>query len=85
MQRMSESGLRIEPVYDEEQLTNFRPEERLGKPEAYPYTRGVYPTMYTKRPWTMRQYAGFASATESNRRSYAIESMTSDIEDAPWA
>ena len=68
MERMSESGLPIEPVYDEEQLTNFRPEEKLGKPGAYPYTRGVYPTMYTKRPWTMRQYAGFASATESNRR-----------------
>ena len=45
MERMSESGLPIEPVYDEEQLTNFRPEEKLGKPGAYPYTRGVYPTM----------------------------------------
>ena len=68
MERMSESGLPIEPVYDEGQLTNFRPEAKLGQPGAYPYTRGVYPTMYTKRPWTMRQYAGFASATESNRR-----------------
>jgi len=68
MERMSESGLPIEPVYDETQLTNFRPEEKLGEPGAYPYTRGVYPTMYTKRPWTMRQYAGFASAAESNRR-----------------
>jgi methylmalonyl-CoA mutase, N-terminal domain len=72
MERMSESGLPIEPVYDEEQLTNFRPEEKLGKPGAYPYTRGVYPTMYTKRPWTMRQYAGFASATESNRRFHQL-------------
>jgi len=72
MERMSESGLPIEPVYDEEQLTNFRPEEKLGRPGAYPYTRGVYPTMYTKRPWTMRQYAGFASATESNRRFHQL-------------
>ena len=72
MERMSESGLPIEPVYDEEQLTNFRPEEKLGEPGAYPYTRGVYPTMYTKRPWTMRQYAGFASATESNRRFHQL-------------
>ena len=72
MERMSESGLPIEPVYDEGQPTNFRPEEKLGKPGAYPYTRGVYPTMYTKRPWTMRQYAGFASATESNRRFHQL-------------
>src|SRR5271165_7051077 len=68
MERMSESGLPIEPVYDERQLTNFLPGEKLGEPGAYPFTRGVYPTMYTTRPWTMRQYAGFASATESNRR-----------------
>ena len=68
MERMSESGLPIEPVYDETQLTNFRPGEKLGEPGAYPYTRGVYPTMYTKRPWTMRQYAGFSTAAESNRR-----------------
>jgi methylmalonyl-CoA mutase, N-terminal domain len=68
MERMSESGLPIRPVYDETQLTNFRTAEKLGEPGAYPYTRGVYPTMSTKRPWTMRQYAGFASATETNRR-----------------
>ena len=68
MERMSESGLPIEPVYDERQLTNFLPGEKLGEPGAYPFTRGVYPTMYTERPWTMRQYAGFASAAESNRR-----------------
>jgi len=68
MERMSESGLPIEPVYDERQLTNFRPAEKLGEPGAYPYTRGVYPTMYTKRPWTTRQYAGFSTAAESNRR-----------------
>src|SRR3954466_13963297 len=42
--------------------------EKLGFPGEYPYTRGVQPTMYRSRFWTMRQYAGFASAEESNRR-----------------
>ena len=40
----------------------------LGAPGAFPYTRGVYPTMYTTRPWTMRQYAGFGTAEETNAR-----------------
>src|SRR5215813_2973623 len=40
----------------------------LGSPGEYPYTRGIQPTMYRGRPWTMRQYAGFGSATETNRR-----------------
>ncbi|MCS7068981.1 MAG: methylmalonyl-CoA mutase family protein [Meiothermus sp.] len=43
-------------------------QERLGRPGQYPFTRGVYPKMYTERPWTMRQYAGFSSAEESNAR-----------------
>ncbi|MFL6263261.1 MAG: methylmalonyl-CoA mutase [Thermoanaerobaculia bacterium] len=43
-------------------------EEKLGDPGQYPYTRGLYPDMYRKRPWTMRQYAGYSSAAESNRR-----------------
>ncbi|WP_299430089.1 methylmalonyl-CoA mutase family protein [uncultured Meiothermus sp.] len=43
-------------------------QDRLGRPGQYPYTRGVYPKMYTDRPWTMRQYAGFSSAEESNAR-----------------
>ncbi|MFE0813039.1 methylmalonyl-CoA mutase, partial [Streptomyces sp. NPDC058848] len=42
--------------------------EKLGEPGKYPFTRGVYPSMYTGRPWTMRQYAGFGTATESNAR-----------------
>src|SRR5207244_3298635 len=42
--------------------------ERLGEPGEFPFTRGVYPTMYTERPWTMRQYAGFGTARESNAR-----------------
>ncbi|MET9293106.1 methylmalonyl-CoA mutase family protein [Streptomyces sp. NPDC003077] len=66
--RASESGLPIEPVYGPEALGQWDPAEKLGAPGAYPFTRGVYPTMYTGRPWTMRQYAGFGTAAESNAR-----------------
>ncbi|MER5442387.1 methylmalonyl-CoA mutase family protein [Streptomyces sp. NPDC002790] len=68
MARESESGLPIEPVYGPSALGGWDPDRKLGEPGAYPYTRGVYPTMYTGRPWTMRQYAGFGTATESNAR-----------------
>ncbi|MFJ9178810.1 methylmalonyl-CoA mutase [Streptomyces sp. NPDC102360] len=68
MARESESGLPIEPVYGPSALEGWDPDRKLGEPGAYPYTRGVYPTMYTGRPWTMRQYAGFGTATESNAR-----------------
>ncbi|MFG3046669.1 methylmalonyl-CoA mutase [Streptomyces sp. NPDC048241] len=68
MARESESGTPIEPVYGPEALTGWSPATELGEPGAYPYTRGVYPTMYTGRPWTMRQYAGFGTAAESNAR-----------------
>ncbi|HEY5032806.1 MAG TPA: methylmalonyl-CoA mutase family protein [Actinomycetes bacterium] len=66
--RKSESGLPIHPVYRAEDLAGWDPVERLGEPGSYPYTRGVYASMYTGRPWTMRQYAGFGTAVESNRR-----------------
>ncbi|HYN76136.1 MAG TPA: methylmalonyl-CoA mutase family protein [Candidatus Limnocylindria bacterium] len=66
--RLTESGLPISPVYGPEALDGWDPAERLGAPGAFPYTRGVYPTMYTGRPWTMRQYAGFGTAAESNER-----------------
>jgi methylmalonyl-CoA mutase N-terminal domain/subunit len=46
--------------------------EKLGYPGEYPFTRGVYPTMYTGRPWTMRQYAGFGTAKESNARYHQL-------------
>ncbi|MFF1462641.1 methylmalonyl-CoA mutase [Streptomyces sp. NPDC058330] len=68
MTRESESGLPIEPVYGPDALDGWQAGEKLGEPGAYPFTRGVYPTMYTGRPWTMRQYAGFGTATESNAR-----------------
>ncbi len=64
----TESGLPIEPVYGPQALAGFDPAEKLGEPGGYPFTRGVYPTMYTGRPWTMRQYAGFGTARESNQR-----------------
>lgn len=66
--RRTESGLPIEPLYGPETLADWNPETKLGKPGEYPYTRGVYPSMYTGRPWTMRQYAGFGTAAESNAR-----------------
>ncbi|MEU9553445.1 methylmalonyl-CoA mutase family protein, partial [Streptomyces werraensis] len=68
MARESESGLPIEPVYEPGALADWDAAEKLGEPGQYPYTRGVYPSMYTGRPWTMRQYAGFGTATESNAR-----------------
>ncbi|AZM55072.1 methylmalonyl-CoA mutase [Streptomyces sp. WAC 01529] len=68
MTHESESGLPIEPVYGPEALEGWDPGQKLGAPGAYPYTRGVYPTMYTGRSWTMRQYAGFGTAAESNAR-----------------
>jgi methylmalonyl-CoA mutase N-terminal domain/subunit len=68
MTRESESGLPIEPVYGPDTQAGWDPAEKLGEPGQYPFTRGVYPTMYTGRPWTMRQYAGFGTATESNAR-----------------
>src|ERR1700723_2785203 len=72
MGRESESGLPIEPVYGPGQPAGFNPAEKLGEPGEYPFTRGIYPTMYTTRPWTMRQYAGFATAAESNRRYHQL-------------
>src|SRR5690349_6613215 len=49
--------------------------DRLGKPGSFPYTRGIYPDMYRSRLWTMRQYAGFGSAEDSNRRYHFLLSQ----------
>src|SRR6202140_2447077 len=62
------SGLPLESLYTAENLASQNPEETVGYPSEFPYTRGIYPTMYRGRFWTMRQYAGFASAAESNER-----------------
>ncbi|MBI3788489.1 MAG: methylmalonyl-CoA mutase family protein [Ignavibacteriales bacterium] len=61
----TDSGIEIERLYTPEEHDY---EKRLGFPGEYPFTRGIYPTMYRNRFWTMRQYAGFGSAEESNRR-----------------
>ncbi|MGB7423268.1 MAG: methylmalonyl-CoA mutase family protein, partial [Ornithinimicrobium sp.] len=68
----TESGLPLKSVYDADDLADFDPERSLGDPGGYPYTRGVYPSMYTGRPWTMRQYAGFGTAAESNARYHEL-------------
>ena len=67
MSALTESGFPFEPVYSD-YPQGWSPEESLGAPGEFPFTRGVYPTMYTQRPWTMRQYAGFGNARESNER-----------------
>ncbi|HET7310522.1 MAG TPA: methylmalonyl-CoA mutase family protein [Mycobacteriales bacterium] len=72
MTRESESGFPIEPVYDAAALSGWDADARLGRPGEFPYTRGVYPSMYTGRPWTIRQYAGFGTARESNERYHQL-------------
>ena len=67
-QRSSESGFEIKDVYDSNDLAGFDVATELAEPGEFPYTRGVYPSMYTGRPWTMWQYAGFGTAAESNER-----------------
>jgi methylmalonyl-CoA mutase N-terminal domain/subunit len=70
--RITESGLPVRTVYGPEALAGWDAGEQLGEPGSYPYTRGVYPSMYTGRPWTMRQYAGFGTASESNERYHQL-------------
>ncbi len=63
----TDSGITIQPVVPPSEIPADR-EASLGYPGEFPYTRGVQPTMYRGRHWTMRQYAGYSSATESNKR-----------------
>jgi len=62
------SGIELPAHFDPADLRSSHPEEAIGYPGEFPFTRGVYPTMYRGRPWTMRQYAGFGTAAESNQR-----------------
>jgi len=62
------SGSDRQPVYAPADLAGFDPDRQLGLPGAYPFTRGVHPTMYRGRLWTMRQFAGFGTAEDTNRR-----------------
>src|SRR3954452_1186478 len=65
--KFTDSGIEIQTVYSDDDVAPGL-EERLGTPGEYPYTRGIHPDMYRRQLWTMRQYAGYASAKESNRR-----------------
>jgi methylmalonyl-CoA mutase N-terminal domain/subunit len=65
--RFTDSGIEIKPLYSSEDLP-VDVDERLGRPGEYPYTRGIHPDMYRRQLWTHRQYAGYASARESNER-----------------
>jgi len=62
------SGLEIRDLYTPADVAGLDEDRDLGRPGEYPFTRGVQPTMYRSRFWTMRQYAGFATAAETNRR-----------------
>jgi methylmalonyl-CoA mutase N-terminal domain/subunit len=62
------SGLPIDRLYTQDDLAGSDSESSIGYPGEFPYTRGIYPTMYRGRLWTMRQYAGFGTAVESNHR-----------------
>jgi methylmalonyl-CoA mutase N-terminal domain/subunit len=62
------SGKEIERLYTEEDLQDWNPDRDLGLPGEFPYTRGIHPTMYRSRLWTMRQFSGFGTAEDTNRR-----------------
>jgi methylmalonyl-CoA mutase N-terminal domain/subunit len=68
----TESGREFRAVYGPADLAGFDPATSLGEPGSYPFTRGPYGSMYTGRPWTMRQYAGFGTAKESNARYHQL-------------
>ncbi|MEY2754300.1 MAG: isobutyryl-CoA mutase large subunit, partial [Actinomycetota bacterium] len=66
--KRTDSGIEVRPLYTAADLDGWDPAERLGDPGHPPYTRGVYPTMYRGKLWTMRQYAGFGTAASTNER-----------------
>ncbi len=66
--RRTDAGIEILPLYGPDDLEGWSPEQALGEPGQPPFTRGIYPTMYRGRLWTMRQYAGMGTADDTNRR-----------------
>jgi methylmalonyl-CoA mutase N-terminal domain/subunit len=71
--RFTDSGIEVKRLYEPDDVAPSL-DERLGAPGEYPFTRGIHPGMYRDRLWTMRQYAGYATAEETNRRyRYLIE------------
>ncbi|MEW6455849.1 MAG: methylmalonyl-CoA mutase family protein [Acidobacteriota bacterium] len=65
---LTQSNIEIKNIYDFKDLENFNPELELGEPGEFPFTRGIYNNMYRGKLWTMRQYAGYGTAEESNKR-----------------
>src|SRR5258708_30099648 len=65
--RFTDSGIEVKPLYTEQDVAPKLP-ERLGEPGQYPFTRGIREDMYRGRTWTMRQYARYATAAETNAR-----------------
>lgn len=63
-----ESGIKVKPIYGPEDVGDVSFEKDIAQPGAYPFTRGIHPYMYRQRPWTMRQYSGFGTAKETNKR-----------------
>src|SRR2546421_109626 len=66
--RVTDSGIEIKPLYGPDDLEGWDYDAKLGDPGKPPYTRGVYPTMYRGRPWTIRPYSGFGTAEATNQR-----------------
>src|ERR1700712_1395399 len=67
-ERRTSSEIPVRRFYTPRDVAGLSYPEKLGDPGQFPYTRGLYPDMYRKRHWTMRQYAGYSSAAESNKR-----------------
>jgi methylmalonyl-CoA mutase N-terminal domain/subunit len=65
---VSQSSAEVEPLYTPADLDGFDADAELGYPGSFPYTRGVHPTMYRGRLWTMRQFSGFGTAEDTNQR-----------------
>ncbi len=77
--RFTDSGIEVKHEYDPDDVAPGL-EERLGRAGEYPYTRGIHPDMYRGRTWTMRQYAGYATAAETNQRyRYLIENGSTGL------
>src|SRR3954462_5777437 len=75
--RFTDSGIEIQTLYRSDDLPD---DLDLGNPGEFPFTRGVHPEMYRKRPWTIRQYAGYATAKESNERyKYLLKSGSTGL------
>lgn len=73
-QVINESGIEVKPLYTAQDVEDSGGFEFIGEPGVFPFTRGIHREMYRKRPWTMRQYAGFGNPVETNKRfKYLIE------------